>query len=136
MSARQLAQRLGVSRQGLADLERREREGAVTLAALSKAADALGCDLVYAIVPRSELGSLIEAQARARASDEVKRIVHTMRLEDQEAPSEETERLILERTADLLSRSRRKLWEVKPTVKAGAPGKRLYTSKGRESATP
>lgn len=135
MSVPQLAQRLGVTRQGLADLERREQEGTVTLAALSKAADALDCDLVYAIVPRSELGNLIEAQARARAVEEVKRITHTMRLEDQEGPPEEAERLIVERTADLLSKNPRKLWEIKATAKAGAGRKRAFTGKDRGSAT-
>lgn len=134
MSAPQLARRLGVSRQGLADLERREREGTVTLAALSRAAEALDCDLVYAIVPRSELGTLIEAQARSRALAEVQQVTHTMRLEAQEVPSDETERLVHERTVDLLSKSPRRLWEIKANESTGSARKRPYKGKGRGSA--
>jgi predicted DNA-binding mobile mystery protein A len=134
MSAPQLGQRLGISRQGVADLERREREGAVTLESLAKAAAALDCDLVYAVVPRSRLESLIEAQARARALDEVRRVTHTMRLENQEASSGETARLIHQRTVDLLSRNPRKLWEVKPAAQAESGGKGPSTGKDRGSA--
>jgi len=134
MSAPQLAQRLGISRQGVADLERREREGAVTLESLTKAAAALDCDVVYAVVPRSRLESRIEAQARARALDEVRRVTHTMRLENQEASSGETARLIHRRTVDLLSRNPRKLWEVKPTVHADSVGTHPSTGKDHGSA--
>jgi predicted DNA-binding mobile mystery protein A len=134
MSAPQLARRLGVTRQGLADLERRERQGTVTLAALSKAAEALDCNLVYAIVPRSELSTLIQAQARSRAQAEVQKVTHTMRLEAQEVPSEEAERLIHERTMDLLSKSPRKLWDMRAGENTGSARKRPFKGKGRGSA--
>lgn len=114
MNAAQLARRMNLTRQGLAELEIREKESSVTLAALSKAADAMDCDLVYAIVPRSELGAILESKARSRAEADVKKVTHTMRLEDQEVPAEEEERLIQERTADLLSRNSRKIWEMDP----------------------
>lgn len=112
MSAPQLAGRMGVTRQGVADLERRERDGTVTLATLSKAAAALDCDLVYAIVPRKGLAALMESQARSRAEAEVKKAAHTMRLEAQQVPPEETEHLIRDRASDLLSNTPRKLWNL------------------------
>jgi predicted DNA-binding mobile mystery protein A len=133
MSAPQLAQRLGISRQAIADLESREREGAVTLEALSRAAAALDCDLVYAIVPRAELGAVIEAQARARAWDEMKRTAHSMHLEDQAAPTAETERLVRTRAAHLLSKSPRTLWESEAIRKPGSAGARPDTGRDRGS---
>jgi predicted DNA-binding mobile mystery protein A len=110
MSSAQLADRLGMTRQAISDLEEREREGTATLSALRKAAEAMNCDLVYAIVPRSDLADMLRNQARQKAIGEIERIAHTMRLENQETASEEVERLIEERTNQLLGGSRRALW--------------------------
>lgn len=110
MSTRQLAGRLGVTRQALAFTEQREQEGKISLAALSRAADALECDLVYALVPRTALGDYLEAEARKRATAEADRIAHTMRLEDQASTVDEVEHLIAERTASLVA-DPGELWE-------------------------
>jgi predicted DNA-binding mobile mystery protein A len=110
MSAAQLSGRLGITRQAVADLERRELEDAVTLGALRKAAAAMECDLVYAIVPRSSLAQTMEDQALARATAEVSRAAHARRLENREIGKAETERLIEERFAALLSKDRKQLW--------------------------
>jgi len=69
MSAAQLGARLGLTRQGVADLERREVSRGATLAALEKAAEALDADLVYAIVPRTSLSKMLRKQARKRAEE-------------------------------------------------------------------
>ena len=124
MSSAQLADRLGMTRQGVSDLEEREREDTATLSALRKAAEAMNCDLVYAIVPRSELPDVLRNQARRKAIDEIERIAHTMRLENQETGSEEVERLIEERTNQLLGGSRRALWGEgrKPSKPGRSPG--------------
>ena len=53
MTVRDLGRRLGIASSSVTRLEQREREGAITLAALRKAAAALDCELVYAVVPRS-----------------------------------------------------------------------------------
>jgi len=110
MTAPQLADRIGMTRQGVADLEQREREGAVTLAALRQAGDAMNCDLVYALVPRKRLTDVLSEQARQMATKEVERIAHSMRLENQETGIDEIGRLIEERADQLLRGSRRGLW--------------------------
>lgn len=110
MSAAQLAHRLDISRQSLAALERREQDGKVTIEALSKAAEALGCDLVYALVPRSGLKTTIETQAKLRAEEEILSTAHSMRLEAQGVSPKETERLINERAMQLISSRSGKLW--------------------------
>ena len=54
IKGKELAQRLGVSPARITVLEREEARGAVTLAALEKAAAALDCRLEYRLVPRVE----------------------------------------------------------------------------------
>jgi predicted DNA-binding mobile mystery protein A len=110
MTVPQLAHRLRVTRQAVADLEHREAQGRATLVALEAAAKAMNCDLVYAIVPRRELGALLEEQAKQRASSQISRVAHTMRLEAQNVADEETQRLIDDSAASLLLGNPRKLW--------------------------
>ncbi len=110
MTTPQLARRLRVTRQTMAELERREIEGRATLDALGKAANAMSCDLVYALVPRQELDALLKDQARQRALSEVKKVAHSMRLEAQNVDIEETQRLVDDSAADLLENPR-ELWD-------------------------
>ena len=111
MTAPQLGERIGITRQGVGDLEEREQEGTVTLAALRQAADAMNCDLVYAIVPRKSLTEVLSQQAKRKATEEVDRVAHTMRLENQGTGKEEIKRLIEERADQLARGSRRALWK-------------------------
>lgn len=85
MTSAQLGRRLGMSAQGAADLERREGDGTITLASLRKAADALDCDVLVALVPRTSLEETINAQARRKAAAERGRVMHTMSLEAQQS---------------------------------------------------
>jgi predicted DNA-binding mobile mystery protein A len=55
MNTRQLAARLGTSRQAVLGLEARERRGAITLDTLARAAEALECELRYVLIPRGSL---------------------------------------------------------------------------------
>jgi len=110
MTTSQLAERLGVTRQSVHELEAREADGSATLTALRKAAAAMNCDLVYAIVPRDSLAGMLTAQAQRRAASEVDRAAHTMRLESQQTGAGEVEELIRERADQLLRGSRRALW--------------------------
>lgn len=84
MSASQLGSRLGMTQQGALDLERRERNGSITIAKLSQAATALNCELRVIFVPRQSLEETITRQAEAKTRAERNSIVHTMRLEGQE----------------------------------------------------
>ncbi|MEO8029618.1 MAG: mobile mystery protein A [Gemmatimonadota bacterium] len=110
MSATQLGERIGMTRQGVADLERREREESATLAVLRKAAEGMNCDLVYAIVPRASLADLRRKQATDSAAREIGRVAHTMGLEDQATGPEEVKRLVEERADELLRTGGKALW--------------------------
>jgi ribosome-binding protein aMBF1 (putative translation factor) len=60
----ELARKLGVDRSVLFDLERRERRGTIMLRSLERVAGALGCKLVYGIVPQGR--KTFEAYAEDR----------------------------------------------------------------------
>ena len=108
MSGTHLGARLGVSQQAIADLERSEQRETIRLDTLRRAADALDCDLVYALVPRTSLDEAVRQQAKRRAARLVDAASHQSRLEDQEVSSEDTDQMI----SDLAGRflDRRDLW--------------------------
>ncbi len=90
MSARELAARMGVSQQTIPDIEHSELRDTIKLDTLRRAADALDCDLVYFLIPRSSLDETIRAQARRKASDHLERVAHHSRLEDQALTADDT----------------------------------------------
>jgi len=119
MTVQQLATRLGVAPSTVVRLEQRERDDTISLGTLRRAADALDCDLVYAVVPRrataaepadSLLDTLIEARAREVAAAEISGIAHTMALEDQTVSYAELQAQVAER-AVALAETPRRLWE-------------------------
>jgi predicted DNA-binding mobile mystery protein A len=67
MSAVQLADRLGVSRAAVYQLEGREVSRTVSLKQLDKAADAMDCDVFYTLVPRSTVEQTIRTQSKKKA---------------------------------------------------------------------
>jgi len=91
-----LARRMGVSRQAISQLEKREVDGSITLAALEQAAEALGGRLVYAVVPNQPLRTTLSARALELAAKITGTVRHTMRLEDQEPESD-----LQQRTRDI-----------------------------------
>jgi len=111
MTTRQLAKRIGISQSGVVGLEKGEVQGSVSLVTLQQAAEALNCTLVYALVPNTSLEEMVRDRAQQVATDQLARIPHTIRLEDQGlAPSElaaQHERLVQE----LLKGAPRRLWD-------------------------
>ena len=63
MSGRQLAGRLGLSKQSVARMERDEIQGALSLKTLRRVAEGLDCVLVYGIVPRTSLEKIVHDRA-------------------------------------------------------------------------
>jgi predicted DNA-binding mobile mystery protein A len=104
ISASEVARTLKTSRQLPVQLEKAEAEDRITLRSLRAAANALGCELVYALVPKANtLHELVEERARAQAKKHVLGVEHSMALEDQavgrvdEAVEAETNRLLRKR---------------------------------------
>ena len=83
MTTREMASRLDVSHAAVSSLERSERLGTIRLDTLRRAADALDCDLVYALVPRHGLETTVQRAASDKAAARVRAVDRTMRLEAQ-----------------------------------------------------
>ena len=86
MSASDLAVRLKLTPSTVTRMELGETEGTIQLSTLKKAAEALNCDLVYALIPRESLANSVRSQASKKASKTLGPIAHTMNLENQSVP--------------------------------------------------
>jgi len=84
MSGSELAARMGVSQQVVSEIERNERQYAARLETLQRAAEAMDCELIYALVPRTTLEETVDAQARRKAALHLAHVAHHGRLESQE----------------------------------------------------
>ena len=99
MSTSDLGARLGVTPSTVTRMERSEHSQSIQLDTLARAANALDCDLVYALVPRASLEDAVRAQATRRARQELAAIDHSMALEKQSVPTAHAESA-LEREID------------------------------------
>jgi predicted DNA-binding mobile mystery protein A len=111
MTTAQLAKRLGVSQPRVVGIEQAEAKGAITLDSLERAAHALDCRLVYALVPREPLDALVEERAARLASKRMDSTRHTMALEAQamDTGDEDEQRKRLVRR--LIEQAGSKLWD-------------------------
>jgi predicted DNA-binding mobile mystery protein A len=111
MSSRQLAARMGLKQPTITALEKGEALETVSLKTLRQAAEALNCQLVYALVPKATLEDTVNARARVLADEQLARVHHTMRLENQALRArdlaEERERIV----QSLLQGRASRLWE-------------------------
>lgn len=111
MTTAQFGRRMGVSQPRAVQIEQAEKDGSITLESLSRAARALDCELVYALVPHDSLEAQVQGRARMLAKDRLRSVSHHMALEDQRV-SDEDERDQLERMIDkLLDAPGSKLWD-------------------------
>jgi len=111
MTTAQLGKRLGIRQASVVGLEKAEASKSITLETLERAAHALDCRLVYALVPRKPLAELVYERARALAKRRLRSVSHSMALEDQ-AVDEEDEKAHLERLVqELMSKRGSALWE-------------------------
>jgi hypothetical protein len=80
-----VGQAIHASRQAVQQLEKAEASDRITLAALRRVGEAMGCELVYALVPKTgSFTELAEQPTRDRTKRDVESVMHTMMLEDQE----------------------------------------------------
>ena len=112
MSMQQLGAKLAISKQGILDIEKREKEGSITIKSLREIAKALDMKLVYGFVPNDgSLDALIEKRAIQLAKEIVLRTSNTMHLEDQGNSKKRIEKAIKER-AEIIKREMPKiLWD-------------------------
>ena len=111
MSARQLAARMGVGASRIPVIEKAEITGATTLKTLRQAAAAMNCAFVYAFVPIEPLDDILRDRAVQKTREDILRLDHTMRLENQallESDLEAEQQRLVER---IVAGSLRGLWD-------------------------
>lgn len=91
MTGVQFARRLGVSPQSADALERSEANASIKLETLRRAAEALDCTLIYALVPNTSLEGAVNDRARKIALHDLGRVAHTMKLEAQQTDDADLE---------------------------------------------
>ncbi|MEX2515524.1 MAG: mobile mystery protein A [Gammaproteobacteria bacterium] len=100
MTTYQLAARLNIKQPSVHSLERSEKQRTISLESLERAAAALNCELVYALVPRKKLKDQVEDRVRDLARQRLVRTRHSMQLENQavnaDNEADHLERLIQE----------------------------------------
>jgi predicted DNA-binding mobile mystery protein A len=84
ITIREVSRKMRRTPQTVASFEKSEAADRITLQTLRHYAEALDCELVYAIVPRNgSLQQLAETRMRTKAEKDVRAVEHTMALEDQ-----------------------------------------------------
>jgi predicted DNA-binding mobile mystery protein A len=99
LSLEEVGRASNATKQRILSFEKAEANDRITLRSLRRVAEAMECELVYAIVPRSgDIRALADRAIRNKIAKRVRAVEHTMALEDQapggveELIDEETER--------------------------------------------
>jgi predicted DNA-binding mobile mystery protein A len=110
ITAAELGRRIGVSQAQATYFEQGEIDGSITMRSLRSAAEALDCELVYALVPKKPLDALLRDRATIVADRQLSRTNHTMALENQ-AMTAADQRDERERLIETLLQDPRRLWQ-------------------------
>lgn len=110
MPAAYLAKRLGLVPSTVLRLETSEADDTITLGSLRRVAEALDCELQYALVPKQTIAQTMEARANKVARERMAGVAHSMALEAQATSAEAADTQVQEIAESLLKGSRRELW--------------------------
>ena len=83
MSAADLGERMGITRQSVLTLEVSESDGRAGMDSLKRAAEAMECSFVYAFLPNSTLENILRKQIEKVVAERMRNVSHSMKLEDQ-----------------------------------------------------
>jgi predicted DNA-binding mobile mystery protein A len=111
MTTGQLAKRLGVQQPRAVELEHGEASGNITVHTLERAAQALGCRLVYVLIPEKPLADTIRERASLVAAQQLASVEQTMRLEAQGVTDKTQRKEAHARLVEKLLRRPARLWD-------------------------
>ena len=111
MNGRQLADRLNVTRQRAAMIEKDELGNAATLKTMRRVAEALDCVFVYGLVPRKSLENTLHEQAKQVVKKRLARVSHTMMLENQQLSDIDQKQAINDLVKELVETQPSTLWD-------------------------
>lgn len=111
MTTGQLAKRLGVHQPRVIELEHGEGTGNITVRSLERAAEVLGCRLVYILVPDEPLAETVRKRASVVADQQLASVEQTMRLEAQGVNDAAQRQDARRRLVENLLRRPARLWD-------------------------
>jgi predicted DNA-binding mobile mystery protein A len=112
MSMEQLGKKLSITKQAVMDIEKREKEGAITIKSMQEIAKVIDMKFVYGFVPNAgSLEQMIETRSLEIAIKIVQRTSTSMKLEDQVNSKERIEKAIKERAAEIINKTPKILWD-------------------------
>ena len=112
MSLQQMGKKLSISKQSMLEIEKREKEGTITLNALKAAAEVLDMELVYGFVPKDgTLEKMIDRKTHELATTIVMRTSNTMKLEDQKNSDARIKKAIDEKAATFKNELPKIVWD-------------------------
>jgi predicted DNA-binding mobile mystery protein A len=113
MTALQLAKRMKVSRRRITKIEEDELQDALTIKTLKAIANAMDCQFVYAILPKTTIKQTIEEQAKKIALQHMAEVSHHMNLEKQGVLDKKILELQLEALVkQYIDKTPKHLWDV------------------------
>ena len=97
--------------QTIEDMQEAERTETIQLGTLRRLAEAMGCRLVYAVVPPKPLEEMQRDRARQLAERVIKQTAHSMRLEGQGISGEAEHRQLENLIEQILADNPKTLWQ-------------------------
>ena len=114
MTTSQLARRIGVSQPRVIAIEKAEKNASITLDSLERAARAMDCRVVYALIPRKPLDDLVAERAHAVAEKRLQSTRHSMALEAQNVDRSDEEEHLKRLSEQLIRKAGSELWKEDP----------------------
>lgn len=112
MTQRQLGKKLGITAQGVKNLEENETNGTISLNRLREMAHVLNMELVYTFHPHDgSLQKMLKKAAQKTAREIVGRTATTMGLENQNNSSRRLKKAMQEKADELYREMPKYLWE-------------------------
>ncbi|GBE07887.1 MAG TPA: mobile mystery protein A [Gammaproteobacteria bacterium] len=111
MTTSQLGKRMGVSQPRAVAVEKAEANSSITLDSLERAAHALDCHLVYALVPKVSLDEVVKKRAALLAKKQLDTVSHTMALEAQGMNKDDEKEQFKRLVEQLTNKSGSDLWQ-------------------------
>ena len=106
MTAKQLAERVGLSQPRIAKMELNENN--LKISTMKKIAEGLDCDFVYGFVPKSSLQETINRQARKKAEAILANVNTNMALEDQLA---DDPHILTDVADEMIAKNIKRIWD-------------------------
>ena len=110
MTTGQFAKRMRVHQPQVIEIEKGEASGRITVHSLERAAEALGCRLVYVLIPEKPLGETLRQQAQRMAEKQMAAVEQTMLLEAQSVTNKHLREEAKQRLVDQLLQKPSRLW--------------------------